>query len=147
MTSLWWELISFDISVRHVTRVYFKRVERICFIKCSLDPRGRTKHVLSSLIPGNYKGSERSLTEVNPLFNFLTDKLGEPLFNILPALRTIDKSLDSLANFVLTGTDLFRGVAVTQGERVVLDGLEVDGDTERRTELVVSSISLANAGG
>ena len=105
----------------------------------------RTKYVLSSLRPSNYKGSESSLTEVNPLLDFLTDKLGESLLNIPPALLTIDKSLDSLANLVLTGTDLFRGVTVTQGERVVLDGLEVNGDTERRTELVVSSISLANA--
>ena len=84
---------------------------------------------------------------LNTLLDLLGSELGQALADILPGLVTLDKGLDGLQNLVLGSTDLLGGIAVAQSEGVVLDGLEVDGDTEGCTELVVAGVTLADTGG
>lgn len=80
------------------------------------------------------------------LLDLLASELGQTLDNIGPSLVFIDEGLDSLQNLILAGTNLLGRVAVAQGDGVVLDGLEVDGDTEGSAQLVVTGVTLANAG-
>lgn len=81
------------------------------------------------------------------LLNLLTSELRKTLGNIIPGLLAISERLDGLEDIVLAGTDLLGGVTVAQGKGIVLDGLEVNGDTEGGTQLIVTSVTLANAGG
>lgn len=84
---------------------------------------------------------------LSTLLNLLGSELGQTLANILPGLVALDKGLDGLQDLVFGGTDLLGSIAVAQSEGVVLDGLEVDGDTEGCAELVVAGVTLANTGG
>lgn len=52
-----------------------------------------------------------------------------------------------MQDLVLAGTDLLGGIAVTQGEGAVLNGLEVNSDTEGCAQLVVARVTLADTGG
>jgi hypothetical protein len=81
------------------------------------------------------------------LLNLLASELRKTLGNVLPGLLAISERLDSLEDIVLAGTDLLGGVTVAEGEGVVLDGLEVDGDTEGSAQLIVTSVTLTNTGG
>ncbi|KAI6766565.1 hypothetical protein HG531_011787 [Fusarium graminearum] len=49
-------------------------------------------------------------------------------------------------DLLLLSSDLVGAVTVSQGDRAILGCLEIDGDAKRSTKLVVSAISLANAG-
>lgn len=64
--------------------------------------------------------------------------------DILPRLDAGDHLADGLEDLGLVGTHLLRAVALTQSDRAVLDGLEVDGDAEGGTELVVARVALAD---
>lgn len=81
------------------------------------------------------------------LLHFLASELGQALDDILPGLITISERLDCLQDLILTGADLAGAVTVTQGDAVVLNGLEVDSDTEGGTKLVVTSVTLTDTGG
>ena len=85
-------------------------------------------------------------TESSHLLDFLTGEFRQPLGHVLPGLVAIDERLERLKDFVLAGTDLLGGVAVAEGEGLVLDRLEIDGDTERSAQLVVAGITLADTG-
>lgn len=74
------------------------------------------------------------------LFQLLGLKRRQPLRHIRPTFRTLANPFDSLQDLVFTGTDLLRGIAVAQRERVVLDALEVDSDAQRCAQLVVARI-------
>lgn len=82
-----------------------------------------------------------------PLFDILPSKLRQSLAHILPRLIALDKRLERVQDILLTGAHLLGRVTVTQREGAVLDGLEVDGDTEGRTQLVVAGVPLADTGG
>jgi hypothetical protein len=84
---------------------------------------------------------------ISNLLDLLGSELGQTLADILPGLVAIDKRLDSLQDLVFGSTDLLGGIAVAQSESVVLNGLEVDGDTERCAELVVAGVTLSDTGG
>lgn len=81
------------------------------------------------------------------LFDFLAGKLRQPLQDILPGLFTVDQALDGITDFIFTGADLFCGVSVTESEGVVLHGLEIGGDTEGSSELVVSRVPFTDTRG
>lgn len=81
------------------------------------------------------------------LLNFLAGELGQALDDIGPGLVAIRERLEGSQDLVLTGSDLLGSVAVTQSDRVVLDGLEVNGDTEGSAQLVVTGVALADTGG
>lgn len=72
------------------------------------------------------------------LIDLLALESRQPLSYILPLLGTLDEVLDGLADVVQASAHLLGGVAVTQGEGVVLDGLKVDGDAEGGAELVIT---------
>lgn len=84
------------------------------------------------------------LDSVSTLLHFLASELGKPLGHIGPGLFTIGEGLKSGENLIFAGADLLGGVTVTEGEGVVLNGLEVDSDTEGGTQLVVASVTLTN---
>jgi hypothetical protein len=84
---------------------------------------------------------------LSTLLDLLGSELRQALADIVPGLVAIDKRLDSLQDLVFGSTDLLGGIAVAQSEGVVLDGLEVDSDTERCAELVVTGVTLADTGG
>lgn len=81
------------------------------------------------------------------LLNLLASELRQALDDIRPGLVAVGERLESSHDLVLAGTDLLGRVTVTQGDGVVLDGLEVNGDTEGSTQLVVSGVTLSDTGG
>ena len=60
-------------------------------------------------------------------------------------LLAADKVANGDGDLVETGADLLRRVTVSQCECVVLDGLEVDGDTERCTKLIIALYDVSIA--
>lgn len=105
------------------------------------------KKLPTRLCPSLLSLSPSFTTPLINLLNLLTSELRKTLGNIIPGLLAISERLDGLEDIVLAGTDLLGGVTVAQGKGVVLDGLEVNGDTEGGTQLIVTSVTLANAGG
>lgn len=81
---------------------------------------------------------------LNILLGLLGSELGQALADIVPGFVALNKRLNSLQNLVLASTDLLGAVTVTQCEGVVIERLEVDGDTERCAKLIVAGITLAN---
>ena len=83
-----------------------------------------------------------SVRILNPLRNLLLHllalELGQTRGNISPLLLSVDQAGDGADDVVEASADLLCRVAVAQRECVVLDGLEVDGDAEGSTELVVA---------
>ncbi|KAF3806253.1 putative glycine--tRNA ligase [Colletotrichum gloeosporioides] len=67
--------------------------------------------------------------------------------DVLPLLGAVNQGLDGGDDGVLVAADLLGRVAVAEGDGVVLDGLEVDGDAEGRAELVVAAVALADGRG
>jgi len=76
--------------------------------------------------------------------SFLTLKSRQLLLDISPNLRAINQALDSSADSILVGTDLLGRVSVSQSIRLVVDRLEVNRDTQRCTEFIVTTVSLAD---
>jgi hypothetical protein len=72
------------------------------------------------------------------IIHLLALELRQTRGNISPLLLSVDQAGDGADDVVKASTDLLCRVAVAQGECVVLDGLEVDGDAEGSTELVVA---------
>lgn len=68
----------------------------------------------------------------------------ELLLDISPDLATINQFLDSQNNLLLAGADLLGRISISESEGAVLDALEVDGDTERGTKLIVTGVTLAD---
>lgn len=51
-----------------------------------------------------------------------------------------------MENIVLASADLLGGIAVTESEGAILNGLEVDSDTEGCAQLVVTGVTLTDTG-
>lgn len=66
------------------------------------------------------------------------------MFDVRPRLLAPDQTLYRFTDRFLVGSDLLSGVPISQSKGVVLDRLEIDGDAQRRPELIVSGIPLAN---
>ena len=81
------------------------------------------------------------------LLNLLASELRQALDDIRPSLLAVGERLESSHDLVLAGTDLLGRVTVAQGDGVVLDGLEVDSDTEGSTQFVVTGVTLSDTGG
>lgn len=71
----------------------------------------------------------------------------EVLVDVIPRAMAFDQARDGRADLVLVRSDLFGGVPIAQGESVVFERLEVDGDAQRSPELVVAGVAFADAGG
>lgn len=84
------------------------------------------------------------IPSLNSILSFLTLELPILSNNILPLALIVHNILDNLEDFFLCGADLCRAVSFTQGNRVVLDSLEVNGDTEGRSKFVITGIATAN---
>jgi len=63
--------------------------------------------------------------------------------DICPCFMPLDNAFDGIADLVLVRSYLFGAIPVSEGVGVVLDGLEVNGDTQGCTELIVPRIPLA----
>lgn len=87
------------------------------------------------------------LDNVSTLLHFLASELRQPLGHIGPGLVTIGEGLKGGQDLVFAGTDLLGGITVTESEGIVLNGLEVDSDTEGGTQLVVASVTLTDGSG
>jgi hypothetical protein len=72
------------------------------------------------------------------IIHLLALELRQTRSNISPLLLSVDQAGDGADDVVEAGAHLLCRVAVAQGECVILDGLEVDGDAEGRTEFVVA---------
>ena len=66
------------------------------------------------------------------------------VLDIRPRLLAPDQTLYRLTDCLLIGSDLLSGVPISQSKGVVLDRLKIDGDAQRRPELIISGIPLAN---
>ena len=78
------------------------------------------------------------------LIHLLALELRQTRGNISPLLLSVDQAGDGADDFVEASAHLLCRVAVAQRECVVLDGLEVNGDTEGSTELVVALDGVSN---
>ena len=123
---------------------------------------------------GQHRRQEEQDSKRDLLIHLLALELRQPCGDVGPLLAAGHEGGDRGANVFEGGTDLLCGVAVAEGEGIVLDGLElchisktfldvhtlprvgwpkysrhrertyVDGDTQRCTELVVPRVALSN---
>ena len=80
-------------------------------------------------------------------FSLLALECGQLRLDVLPVLAAINDALHGGDDGVLVGAHLLAGVAISQGDGRVVDGLEIDGDAQRRAELVVAAVPLADRRG
>lgn len=83
----------------------------------------------------------------NGNINLLSLEFGKLRLNLGPGLAAINQRLDGLQDLSLLSSDLGGRITISQRNGAVLEGLEVDSDAERCSELVVSTVSLADTGG
>ena len=76
--------------------------------------------------------------------DILLRKFRQFVLDVRPRLLGLDQTLYRLANRFFVGSDLLGGVPIPQSKGVVLDRLEIDGDAQRCTELIIPGISLAD---
>jgi hypothetical protein len=79
-------------------------------------------------------------------FNLLSLELGQLALDRRPRLSAVHQRPDGLDNLILLGAHLCGRIAVAQRQSTVLYCLKVNGDAKGSTELVISAVSLANAG-
>lgn len=92
---------------------------------------------------GKSKGEQARASRMCSSINILLREFWQFVLDIRPRLLTPDQTLYRFTDCFLVGSDLLGGVPISQSKGVVLDRLEIDGDAQRRPELIVSGIPLA----